>query len=280
MTSPLSSDELRRIDAWWRAANYLSVGQIYLLDNPLLREPLTLEHVKPRLLGHWGTTPGLNLIYAHLNRAIVGARPERDLRHRPGPRRARARRQRPSSRAPTPRSTPTSRATRRACAALPPVLVPRRHPEPRRARDPGLDPRGRRARLRARPRLRRRVRQPGPGRLLRRRRRRGRDRPARGELALEQVPQPGARRRGAADPAPQRLQDRQPDGAGPHPRGRAARAAARATATRRCFVDGRRPGRRCTRRWRPTLDDALDEIAEIQRARPRRATSPSGRAGR
>ena len=68
---PLSSDELRRIDAYWRAANYLSVGQIYLFDNPLLTEPLKLEHIKPRLLGHWGTTPGLNLIYAHCNRAIV-----------------------------------------------------------------------------------------------------------------------------------------------------------------------------------------------------------------
>ena len=67
---PLTQDRLRRIDAWWRAANYLSVGQIYLLDNPLLREPLRLEHIKPRLLGHWGTTPGLNLIYAHLNRVI------------------------------------------------------------------------------------------------------------------------------------------------------------------------------------------------------------------
>src|SRR5436190_11977282 len=67
---PLSAEELARIDAYWRAANYLSVGQIYLLDNPLLREPLRMEHVKPRLLGHFGTTPGLNLIYAHLNRAI------------------------------------------------------------------------------------------------------------------------------------------------------------------------------------------------------------------
>jgi len=62
---------LVRIDKWWRAANYLSVGQIYLLDNPLLREPLTRDHVKPRLLGHWGTTPGLNYLYAHLNRAIA-----------------------------------------------------------------------------------------------------------------------------------------------------------------------------------------------------------------
>ena len=67
---PLTDDDLRRIDAYWRAANYLSVGQIYLLDNPLLREPLRAAHVKPRLLGHWGTTPGLNFIYAHLNRVI------------------------------------------------------------------------------------------------------------------------------------------------------------------------------------------------------------------
>ncbi len=67
---PVSDHGLDRIDAYWRAANYLSVGQIYLLDNPLLREPLRPEHIKPRLLGHWGTTPGLNFLYAHLNRAI------------------------------------------------------------------------------------------------------------------------------------------------------------------------------------------------------------------
>ncbi len=67
---PLSRNELETMHAWWRAANYLSVGQIYLLENPLLREPLAAEHVKPRLLGHWGTTPGLNFIYAHMNRAI------------------------------------------------------------------------------------------------------------------------------------------------------------------------------------------------------------------
>ena len=71
----LSTEAVQRIDAWWRAANYLSVGQIYLLDNPLLREPLRLDHIKPRLLGHWGTTPGLNFIYVHLNRVIK----ERDL---------------------------------------------------------------------------------------------------------------------------------------------------------------------------------------------------------
>ncbi len=66
----LSEQELRLVDAWWRAANYLSVGQVYLLDNPLLRVPLKIDHVKPRLLGHWGTVPGLNFIYVHLNRAI------------------------------------------------------------------------------------------------------------------------------------------------------------------------------------------------------------------
>src|SRR5687767_12870561 len=67
---PLDDEELHAVDAWWRAANYLSVGQIYLLDNPLLRQPLRAEHVKRRLLGHWGTTPGLNFCYVHLNRAI------------------------------------------------------------------------------------------------------------------------------------------------------------------------------------------------------------------
>ena len=67
---PLEAEELRLINAYWRAANYLSVGQIYLLDNPLLERPLRLEDIKPRLLGHWGTTPGLNLIYAHANRVI------------------------------------------------------------------------------------------------------------------------------------------------------------------------------------------------------------------
>ena len=68
--NPLSAEALGQLHAYWRAANYLSVGQIYLLDNPLLKQPLTLEHIKPRLLGHWGTTPGLNFIYAHMNRVI------------------------------------------------------------------------------------------------------------------------------------------------------------------------------------------------------------------
>src|SRR5437762_9275370 len=68
--SAVASSDLDLLDRYWRAANYLSVGQIYLLDNPLLREPLRPEHIKPRLLGHWGTTPGSTFIYAHLNRVI------------------------------------------------------------------------------------------------------------------------------------------------------------------------------------------------------------------
>ncbi|HEX2177793.1 MAG TPA: phosphoketolase family protein [Nocardioidaceae bacterium] len=82
-TKPLSKAELAHADAWWRAANYLSVGQIYLLDNPLLAEPLQPEHIKPRLLGHWGTTPGLTFIHAHLNRAI--RQRDLDMIHVTGP---------------------------------------------------------------------------------------------------------------------------------------------------------------------------------------------------
>jgi xylulose-5-phosphate/fructose-6-phosphate phosphoketolase len=69
-TAPLSPQELQAMDAYWRASNYLSVGQIYLLDNPLLKEPLKRKHIKPRLLGHWGTSPGLNMLYVHLNLVI------------------------------------------------------------------------------------------------------------------------------------------------------------------------------------------------------------------
>jgi len=83
-SEPLSPEATRRLDAWWRAANYLAVGQIYLLDNPLLRQPLALDHIKPRLLGHWGTTPGLSFIYVHLNRVLTRI-PDLDMIFMAGP---------------------------------------------------------------------------------------------------------------------------------------------------------------------------------------------------
>ncbi len=88
MPNPLSAEEIRRVDAHWRAANYLSVGQIYLYANPLLTEPLRIDHIKPRLLGHWGTTPGLNFIYTHAQPPDPKIRSEHDLHLRAGARRA------------------------------------------------------------------------------------------------------------------------------------------------------------------------------------------------
>ena len=104
---PLDADELRRLDAWWRAANYLAVGQIYLVDNALLREPMRPEHVKPRLLGHFGTVPGLNLTYAHASRAIVARDTRRGVRRRSRPRRSRSQRVPRGSRERRPSSTTT-----------------------------------------------------------------------------------------------------------------------------------------------------------------------------
>ena len=111
---PLSAEELRKMHAYWRAANYLSVGQIYLMDNPLLKEPLQLKHVKPRLLGHWGPTSGQNFLYVHLNRVIK----EYDLNmlYISGPGHGGGRRwwPTPTWKGPTARFTPTSAGTRPA----------------------------------------------------------------------------------------------------------------------------------------------------------------------
>ena len=227
-----------------------------------------LEHIKPRLLGHWGTTPGLNLVYAHLNR-VIRAR-DLDIIYVCGPGHGG-----PGMVANTYlEGTYTEiyphvgRDEDRAAPPVPPVLVPGRHPQPRRPRDARVDQRGRRARLRPRPRLRRRVRQPGPGGRLRHRRRRGRDRAAGRQLALQQVPRPADRRGRAADPPPQRLQDRQPDRPGPHPR-RGAGVAPPGLRPHRPPRRGRRP-RLVHRTLADTLDTCLDEIAAIQRAWRRR----------
>ena len=192
--SPMPSDaDLALIDAYWRAANYLSVGQIYLLDNPLLREPLRPEHVKPRLLGHWGTTPGLNLLYAHMNRVIR----QRDLNALyvtgPGPRRARARRQR------LPRGhlqRGVLRASARTWTGMRALFrqfsFPGGIPSHVAPETPGSIHEGGElgyALVHAYGAV---FDNPRPAGAVRGRRRRGRDRPAGRELALEQVPRPRA----------------------------------------------------------------------------------------
>ena len=186
----VKTDDLRLLDAYWRAANYLSVGQIYLLDNPLLREPLRPEHVKPRLLGHWGTTPGLNLLYAHMNRAIR----ERDLDaiYVTGPGHggpalvANAYLEGtysevyPRHHARTRRGCAGCFASSRSRAAIPSHVAPETPGSIHEGGELGY------ALVHAYGAV---VRQPGPARAVRGRRRRGGDRTARGELALEQVPE-------------------------------------------------------------------------------------------
>jgi xylulose-5-phosphate/fructose-6-phosphate phosphoketolase len=85
MMANLDPNRLKNLYRYWQAANYLTIGQIYLQDNPLLRQPLRPEHIKPRLLGHWGTSPGLSFIYVHLNRLIQDNRSQRHLPNRAGP---------------------------------------------------------------------------------------------------------------------------------------------------------------------------------------------------
>ena len=208
---PLSPAELHAIDAYWRAANYLSVGQIYLLDNPLLRQPLTPEAHQAPPAGTLGHDAGAQFHLRAPQPHYQAGRPRRDLHRRAGPRRARGGREYLSGRDVQRAVSRGVAGSRRAPAAVQAVLLPGRHSEPCGAGDARLHPRGRRAGLLADPRVRRRVRQSGPDRGVRGRRWGGRDRAAGHGVALEQVPQPGHRRRGAADPAPQRLQDRQPD---------------------------------------------------------------------
>ena len=133
--------ELELLDAWWRAANYLSVGQIYLLGNALLTEPLRPEHIKPRLLGHWGTTPGLNLVYTHMNRLIRAHDQEAIFITGPG-------HGGPALVAQAYLEGTFSEVYHHVGrgghgAAVQAVLVPRRHPVARGTGDARVDPRGR-----------------------------------------------------------------------------------------------------------------------------------------
>ena len=205
------------MNAWWRAANYLSVGQIYLLDNPLLREPLRIEHVKPRLLGHWGTTPGLNFLYLHLNRIIT----ERDLNvlFIAGPGHG------------APGVVASTWLEGTYSEIYPDVSrdgegmqqlfrqfsFPGGIPSHAAPDTPGSIHEGGELGYSLSHAFGAVLDNPDLIARLRGRRRRGGDRAAGDVLAQQQVPQPGDRRRGAADPAPERLQDRQPDRAGAHP---------------------------------------------------------------
>ena len=276
---PLTPDELRRLDAWWRAANYLSVGQIYLLDNPLLREPLQPEHVKPRLLGHWGTTPGLNFLYAHLNRVIRRARPRRDLRRRARATAVPAWSPTPSWRAPTREVYPhigrDEDGMRRLFRQFSfPGGIPS-HVAPE---TPGLDPRGRRARLRAGARLRRRVRQPGPARRLRRS---ATARPRPGRWRRAGTPTSSSTRRATARCCRSctSTATRSPTRpCWPASRRTSCAALLRGYGHEPYLVDGRRPGG-VHQLMAATLDEVLDEIARDP-ARARATAPASGRAGR
>ena len=157
----LGPDELESMNRWWRAANYLSVGQVYLLGNPLLREPLTTAHVKPRLLGHFGTTPGLNFIYLHLNRVIKAQDLSVLFIAGPGHGAPGRRRQHLSRRHLQRDSIPRSRRTRTGmCRLFRQFSFPGGIPSHAAPQTPGFDPRGRRARLLAVACLWRRARQP------------------------------------------------------------------------------------------------------------------------
>ena len=186
---PLAAEELAHIDSWWRACNYLSVGMIYLRDNPLLKEPLKVQHVKHRLLGHWGASPALSFVWAHLNRLIK--RDDLDVIFMAGPGHGAPGVLGPSYLEGTysevyPDKSPDAAGLAEVLQA---VLLPRPHRIPRHPGDARIHPRGRRTRLQPVARLWRLLRQSRSHRRLRGRRRRGRDRTARHRLAFQQVHQ-------------------------------------------------------------------------------------------
>ena len=149
-----TADEVAVMDAWWRANNYLTVGQIYLLDNPLLREPLSSDHIKPRLLGHWGTSPGLAFVYVHASRLIQLTGQEALYLAGPGhggPALVAAGYLEGSYTETYPQVTQDSS---RDATAVPAVLGARGNPQPRVGSDSRVDPRRGRARLRLGARLR------------------------------------------------------------------------------------------------------------------------------
>ena len=136
------ASELAQVDAWWQACNYLTIGQIYLKQNPLLRQPLTPDDIKPRLLGHWGTSPGLSFVYAHMSRLIRATGQE--MIYLAGPRARRSGTRSRLARGQLQRDVPAHHSGHgRDGQAVPAVLHARRHPEPRLRDDAGLHSRRR-----------------------------------------------------------------------------------------------------------------------------------------
>ena len=231
---PLTPDALHAIDAYWRAANYLSVGQIYLYDNPLLKRAADArahQAAAARPLGH-DAGPQLHLRAPEPRHQRDTTR--HDLHRRAGPRRARRWSPTRTSKARTARSIPEVSQDEAGMQRLfKQFSFPGGIPSHVAPETPGSIHEGGELGYSLVACVRRGVRQSRSARRVRHRRRRGRDRAAGDELALEQVPESGARRRRAADPASERLQDRRPDGARAHSARRARRAARAATATRR-----------------------------------------------
>ena len=265
--TPLSKNDLESMNAFWRACNYLSVGMIYLRDNPLLKEPLKTEHVKHRLLGHWGASPALSFVWVHLNRMIVKSRPRRGFRGRTGPRGARRVGAGVSRRDVLRNLSGQEPGRGRDAEVLQAVLLPGTHRQPRHARNARLDPRRRRAWLQPLACLRHGARQPRSDCRLRRGRRRGGDRAARHGVAFEQVPQSRSRWCGAAHLESQRLQDRQSHGPVAHqPRG--ARSAVHRLRLHAVFRGRQRPGSHASEDGRDAgASDRRDSCAAESRAR-------------
>ena len=277
---PLAAKELELMNAYWRACNYLSVGMIYLKDNPLLRRPLEPEDIKHRLLGHWGASPALSFVWVHLNRLIVKHDLDVIFVAGPGPRRAgRARAGLPRGHL-LARSIPDKSEDEEGMRkffkqfSFPGHIGSHVTPE-----TPGSIHEGGELGYSLSHAYGMALRQPRPDRRLRRRRRRSGDRAARDRVALEQVHQPGARRRGAADPEPQRLQDRQPD----HPRAhqpRGARGAVRRLRLQALLRRGQRPGVDAPEDGRDAGARRRRDPRACSERRDSRRTSRRARAGR
>ena len=230
--APPSDDEIASIDAWWRAANYLTIGQIYLQANPLLREPLTPEHIKPRLLGHWGTSPGLSFIYAHVSRLIRHTGQQMIYLAGPGhggPALVAAGYLEGTYSEVYPRRHPGRGRACGGCSASSPS--PGGIPSHVSVTTPGSIHEGGELGYVLVHAFGAVMDNPDLHRARGGRRRRGRDRPAGGLVEGHLLPQPGPRRRGAADPAPQRREDLRADRARPQGPGTRSGRCSRATAT-------------------------------------------------